>query len=69
MTAPTESACARCGRAFGCGAGTGDCWCAELVLDAEASRRIEASYDGCLCPDCLRALADSPRSDARGAPS
>jgi hypothetical protein len=47
-----NATCAQCGVAFGCGL-SGDCWCADesfrLPLPTDAS--------DCLCPDCLRALA------------
>jgi len=44
----TAKVCWRCGAGFGCGAGTGACWCNDLPpigLIDEAS--------DCLCPACL----------------
>jgi ribosomal protein L34E len=49
--------CAKCGKPFGCGA-SGKCWCYEISLDDEALKRIEDQYQGCLCPDCLRAISN-----------
>jgi hypothetical protein len=49
--------CARCGGAFRCGADTPSCWCDGLTLSVEQRARLaELRLDGCLCPDCLRAL-------------
>ena len=48
---------AHCGRSFGCGAAEGSCWCAEVELDDAARARLAASYDGCLCPECLNRAA------------
>lgn len=55
---PTGSdRCARCDGAFVCGMQTGRCWCAEIALSTERQAELAASYDGCLCPTCLRELA------------
>lgn len=35
---------------------TGRCWCAEVPLTPDARARLAVSYDGCLCPTCLREL-------------
>jgi Cysteine-rich CWC len=45
---PAEAHCARCGAAFGCGAGgAAPCWCAALPpLEPVPGR-------GCLCRACL----------------
>ena len=51
------SVCDACGASFGCGAGTGSCWCVEETVPAERARRVARHYDGCLCPDCLRDVA------------
>jgi hypothetical protein len=52
--APRRLACARCGAAFDCNP-AGGCWCADesfrLPLPTAAS-------EDCLCPTCLRALAE-----------
>ena len=53
----SELRCERCGAAFGCGAGTGSCWCAQVELDDAARAALALSYEGCLCPDCLAAAA------------
>ncbi|MDP4290147.1 MAG: cysteine-rich CWC family protein, partial [Bacteroidota bacterium] len=49
--------CAKCGKQFGCGV-NGKCWCYEISLDDNALKRIEDFYDGCLCPDCLKAISN-----------
>ncbi|HLM09211.1 MAG TPA: cysteine-rich CWC family protein [Thermoleophilaceae bacterium] len=58
---PAPRCCAHCGEPFGCGAGTGSCWCAAVDVSAEALDRLAARYDGCLCPSCLRAAGGTLR--------
>jgi hypothetical protein len=53
----TELRCERCGEAFGCGAGTGSCWCAQVELTDAARAALALSYERCLCPACLAAVA------------
>jgi hypothetical protein len=53
----TEQRCERCGEAFGCGAGTGSCWCAQVELGDAARAELALSYESCLCPACLAAAA------------
>ena len=45
--------CARCGARFGCGAGSGNCWCEGVTLAPEAAAALRAGYEDCLCPACL----------------
>jgi hypothetical protein len=52
--AEMEKRCARCDRAFDCGAATASCWCNDIALTAETLARLRERYDDCLCPDCLR---------------
>jgi hypothetical protein len=47
--------CARCGTAFDCGAGSGDCWCAHEPYRLPLTEAGAA--EGCLCPTCLRRAA------------
>ena len=56
-------ACARCGAAFECGADGDACWCAEVVLDADALAALRDRFTDCLCPACLRAPATAPAPD------
>jgi hypothetical protein len=52
----TEQTCAKCGSDFRCGnlAQDSKCWCMDLPpIPPEAL----ASYQGCLCPDCLKLIA------------
>jgi len=48
--------CPRCDAAFGCGIGTGSCWCRDVPLTVELRDTLAEQYDGCLCPTCLREL-------------
>ncbi len=49
--------CARCGEAFGCGAGAVTCWCRELPPIGPFSD------EDCLCLSCLRAVATARVGD------
>jgi hypothetical protein len=55
--AKRQLSCPRCGAALGCDLSR-DCWCGR-----EAARlplpTAGAGYDDCLCPDCLRAVAEA----------
>jgi hypothetical protein len=51
---PTPAHCARCGEPFGCGAGTGSCWCVAADVSAATLHTLESLYEGCLCQRCLR---------------
>ena len=69
---PSESTpCAACGDPFVCGAGRfrvlgerggerpgASCWCGGARLGDAARARAARTYRGCLCPACLRLLAD-----------
>jgi len=56
--APSDECCPRCGRRFHCGASdAAPCACTTLRLSAIALSELRARYDGCLCLDCLQALA------------
>jgi hypothetical protein len=55
--------CPRCGGAFRCGARDAACACAGVDLDPAIRGVIAARWDGCLCLDCLRALAYEQRRD------
>jgi hypothetical protein len=50
-------ACVRCGAAFDCGAGMGACWCA--AEDFRMPMPPADAGEDCLCPACLRKLAQS----------
>jgi hypothetical protein len=50
--------CARCGAPFGCGAEAASCWCATVDVPPDVVRTLNQGYDGCLCPECLRAAGD-----------
>jgi hypothetical protein len=51
----TELRCERCGEAFGCGAGSGSCWCAEVEVGDATRAMLALTYERCLCPACLAA--------------
>jgi hypothetical protein len=45
--------CQNCGARFGCGVGSGSCWCAQVEVDREALAELTGGGGDCLCPDCL----------------
>ena len=54
--------CAACGKEFGCAANACDttpseCWCFNVHLSAAAIEEVKSRYEGCLCNECLVALA------------
>ncbi|WJR81671.1 cysteine-rich CWC family protein [Bradyrhizobium sp. NP1] len=46
-------ACARCGTEFSCNL-SGGCWCADETFRLP----MPSGSDDCLCPDCLRKMAE-----------
>jgi hypothetical protein len=63
-TLPTDR-CPRCGSTFRCGAtGPDPCACTSVTLDAALQAQLRERFDGCLCLDCLRALAAGHARDA-----
>jgi len=54
--------CPRCGGLFACGAaGRGPCACTTVTLDPSLQARLREQFQGCLCLDCLHALAWAER--------
>jgi Cysteine-rich CWC len=48
--------CANCGAQFHCR--PGNCWCDAVCVPREALAEMQLSFDRCLCPNCLKAVAD-----------
>jgi hypothetical protein len=64
--APDDARCPRCGRDFHCGMNDATpCACTTLRLSAATLSELRARHRGCLCLQCLRALA---HGDASGTP-
>jgi len=58
MPMPLDDRCPRCGAAFHCGIDDGaSCACTGVRLDAALQQRLRERFSGCLCMNCLRALA------------
>lgn len=56
--AADESRCPRCAREFHCGLHDAQpCACTTVTLGTEQLASLQRLYAGCLCIDCLRALA------------
>jgi hypothetical protein len=50
--------CPRCGSAFHCGMNdAAPCACTGIALDTPTLQRLRQLYSGCLCLECLHALA------------
>jgi len=58
-SAPRADAhCPRCGAAFHCGMHDDrPCACTTVTIGADRLAALRREFDGCLCIDCLRALA------------
>ncbi len=54
----TPSKCEACGNEFACGAKLSGCWCAEMKLSDETRADLGKQFSGCLCPACLKQLAE-----------
>jgi hypothetical protein len=70
-TAAPGDRCPRCGAGFHCGVrDAAPCPCTGVRLDAAQLVALRVRYDGCLCLNCLRALAagDSSLEPPRAAP-
>ena len=64
-TAQPLDRCARCGGDFRCGmGGPGPCACTTVTLTPAQLAALQRQYTGCLCLDCLRALAATAPSTA-----
>jgi hypothetical protein len=56
--APDDVRCPRCGRGFHCGRNdAAPCACTQLRLSEATLSELRARYQGCLCVQCLHALA------------
>ena len=53
----TPSVCPRCSKEFGCGIGTGACWCATVDVSDATRAAFAQYYEGCLCRECLESVA------------
>ena len=62
-----QTKCAACGEEFGCGANATcegpapDCWCAAIKVSDQLLEELQASYQGCLCQNCLLRFAADER--------
>lgn len=52
--------CPRCGARFDCKVDALEqCDCIDIELTLPLLQRLQQEYDDCLCPHCLRQLAES----------
>ncbi len=57
-----EKVCGQCRATFSCQQ-AGGCWCGTIKLDATQLAWLKRTYDNCLCPRCLAAVAAGTLSD------
>ena len=68
MSADASDHCPRCGGGFHCGAhDAAPCACTGLKLDEATLADLRRQFKGCLCLNCLRAIAavSTPKEIAR----
>jgi ribosomal protein L34E len=58
---PETKKCSKCGAAFEC-AHDAQCWCMDYIISPENIEKLKASYDNCLCKDCLSEYSSGRRS-------
>jgi len=49
--------CPRCGAEFTCSK-SGKCWCFSVAVPEDVKTAMELKYDRCLCPACLKEVAE-----------
>ncbi|MBS4058680.1 MAG: cysteine-rich CWC family protein [Bacteroidetes bacterium] len=54
--------CPRCGNDFHCSK-SARCWCYAVSIEVSLLEQIQEKWAGCLCPDCLKALAKKSRDE------
>jgi hypothetical protein len=65
-----QRTCPRCRAVFDCGANDArPCACGAVTLDDSTRAMLQSTYAGCLCVECLRALAQTPARRDCGDPS
>jgi predicted RNA-binding Zn-ribbon protein involved in translation (DUF1610 family) len=56
--------CPRCGQTFACQPNAqAHCVCFSFTLPESVSRYLHATYDSCVCPDCLQELIASAEKE------
>jgi hypothetical protein len=53
-----QKKCPRCGSAFVCST-SAKCWCFEIEVPPAAMEIIQETWDGCLCPTCLKSFSET----------
>ena len=52
--------CSKCETAFECCNEQRGCWCESLTIAPETLKKLENTYDNCLCPNCLKDYSLKP---------
>jgi hypothetical protein len=53
-----QKKCPRCGSSFVCST-SAKCWCFEVEVPPAAMEIIQETWDGCLCPTCLKSFVET----------
>jgi hypothetical protein len=61
-----QKVCGHCHQPFLCQQ-AGGCWCGTVKLDAAQLAWLKQTFDNCLCPTCLTAVAAGRLSDRTSA--
>ncbi|MEI8046658.1 MAG: cysteine-rich CWC family protein [Bacteroidota bacterium] len=51
-----QEKCPRCGHAFVCST-SAKCWCFEYDVKPDTMEMIQETWQGCLCPECLKSFS------------
>jgi hypothetical protein len=54
---PTTKQCSKCQTPFECKNDEGGCWCEGYTLTLDTLKDLKATFDNCLCPECLNEYA------------
>jgi hypothetical protein len=57
MSEPKNKCCPKCGSQFHCQGE--DCWCEQYHILPKDLHYIRATWNDCLCPQCLKAFAEN----------
>ncbi|MCL3779760.1 hypothetical protein EMN47_05070 [Prolixibacteraceae bacterium JC049] len=58
----TSKKCPKCGAEFKCfNKGGRSCWCENYFITPETTKYLKATYDNCLCEECLSNFSEKKR--------
>ncbi len=60
-----QKVCGHCRQTFSCQQ-AGGCWCGAVKLSQAQLAWLKRTYDNCLCPRCLGAVAEGTLGEGKG---